>query len=96
MDSMLIVLVLPEIDGNGNPSDMDYFERWKQLCSKVRGIVRASQDANMLGQNVFLLPAKTQLPAAVEILGTAKTFRIPYQVLYLNEPLQWAETPAFR
>src|SRR5580693_6538427 len=96
MDSILIVLTLPELDAAANPTDMDYFDRWKQLCYKTRGILKTNLEVTTLGQNVFLVPAKTDLPVAVEILGLAKTFQIRYRVLYLDQPQDWVDSPKFR
>jgi hypothetical protein len=93
---MLIVLTLPELDAAAKPTDMDYFDQWKQLCNKIRGILKTNQEVTMLGQNVFLIPAKTDLPVAVEILGLAKTYQIRYRVLYLDQPPDWVDSPKFR
>jgi|HubBroStandDraft_4_1064222.scaffolds.fasta_scaffold861109_1 hypothetical protein len=96
MDSILIVLKWPQIDENGKPTDDDYLVDWRRLCNDARGILGSSPGATVLAQNVFVLPAKTHLPAAAQILELAKTYRIPYRVLFLEQAPQWIDSPLFQ
>ena len=97
MDSILIVLTAPETDEKGNATDADYFQDWRKLCNSIRGILGSNPKATTLGLNVFLIPAKTHLPVVAEILELAKTYRIPYRVMFLDDqpaPLEEARAYA--
>ena len=95
MHSILIVLSLPATNSKHIARDTQYAQDWQTCCKETQDTLKKYPETKLLGGNVFLIPAKTHLHVAAEILANAKSFHLKHQSLFLEEEPQWIESPDF-
>ena len=83
MDSALIVVTKPIQSNHAGK------EQWRTFLGALSKTEQPSGTVEALGENVWLIPLKSGLPALSALLESAKSCGFAYKVQFIDGTVEW-------